>query len=61
MCPDRVSGMEIKRKNNHFVTAQLVEVEFKVHEHRCAFLFYTKYRVLKDYENIFRLKKISYF
>lgn len=42
MCPDRVSGMEIKRKNNHFVTAQLVEVEFKVHKHRCAFFILYK-------------------
>lgn len=50
MCPARVPEMEIKRKNNDFATAQSVDVEFKVHKHRCAFL-YTKYRVLKDFEN----------
>lgn len=37
MSPAGVSEMEIKRKNNDFVTAQSVEVEFKEHIHRCAF------------------------
>lgn len=39
MCPARVSEMEIKSKNNDFVTAQSVEVEFKIHKHRCPFLY----------------------
>lgn len=53
MSPAGVSEMEIKRKNNDFVTAQSVEVEFKEHKYRCAFFknFNTKHRLLKGYEN----------